>query len=559
MGNIAKNLCNSDQTYQYRPEETIETEESFIQFQTYKDLHDESFCHFQERLNDKSFAEWYEKPSRAKEDINIYYCTIKDIGSGYYGRVTKAFLRREKFADPQQSLRIKVLSEAKSKINKLSKKRLFAIKNINKKRHKGKLGLFMKEIEFMKNIDHPNVIKFYEVFEDKEELHLVMEYCKGGDLHHWLKEKNRFSESQCRNILYQILRSVAHIHNKKICHRDLKPDNFLLKKKNMCQLKLIDFGLSHHFKNKRLKDMVGTPYYMAPEVINGSYNEKCDIWSVGVIFYYLATGKLPFDGHSKQALFEKILEGQFEYSLLKSMGISKKGRNFLRMMMKPENERLSAVEALQNPWFHADIHRQLAEFDPELISGNLVNLLNFQITSIFQREVIGMMVKIFTDSRKVKKLSSLFHIFDSSNVGVLREKELKKLFENSDKKLTEEDLKRVVNSLYIYEKSGVSYSEFIAAMLPPQFFTNEVRLKIIFNYLDSDHDGKLSFSDIESCFQRFGRDLEKEKIKTMIHECEDQEYRGPIDFKKFKYFMKSRKKNQNGIKGRSGFASTDYN
>lgn len=144
MGNIVNSLCNEVEGNCYIPEATIETEESFIQFETYKLLHDSSYCHFQQRINDKSYIEWHEKPSRSKEDIKEFYCTIKEIGAGFYGRVNIAYLKREKYEDPQQSLRVKVLNEnamAKYNIGKPAKKRLFAIKNINKEKHKGKLGL----------------------------------------------------------------------------------------------------------------------------------------------------------------------------------------------------------------------------------------------------------------------------------------------------------------------------------------------------------------------------------------------------------------------------------
>lgn len=155
------------------------------------------------------------------------------------------------------------------------------------------------EIEILSTIDHPNIIKLYDVYEDNKYIHLVFEYCSGGDLFDEIASRGHYSENEAAGLIWKMLLSINHLHSVGICHRDIKPENFLFDSKlSTKELKLIDFGLSSKFgeKNQHFKSVVGTPYYIAPEVIRGNYTKSCDIWSVGVILYLLLSGTLPFPG-----------------------------------------------------------------------------------------------------------------------------------------------------------------------------------------------------------------------------------------------------------------------
>ena len=154
--------------------------------------------------------------------------------------------------------------------------------------------LFKSEIDLLRAADHPNIIKLFAVFEDKVYLYLLMEECCGGSLFERLEKKNMkkntFSEAKAAKIFKQILEALNYLHSHGVCHRDLKPENILFSTMaDDSSLKLIDFGLSKVFdseKNK-MKGTVGTTFYMAPEVIKGQYNEKCDIWACGIILYIM--------------------------------------------------------------------------------------------------------------------------------------------------------------------------------------------------------------------------------------------------------------------------------
>lgn len=150
---------------------------------------------------------------------------------------------------------------------------------------------FKLEIDIMKQLDHPNIIKLYETFEDTRNVYLVMEICEGGELFDRIIEKGQFSEAEARHIFTQIMHALNYCHKNKICHRDLKPENFLLlTKADDSPLKMIDFGLSKFFDMKEsakalsMTTKAGTPYYISPEVLKGDYDESCDIWSAGYLF-----------------------------------------------------------------------------------------------------------------------------------------------------------------------------------------------------------------------------------------------------------------------------------
>jgi calcium-dependent protein kinase len=178
------------------------------------------------------------------------------------------------------------------------------MKSIPKERMYGDIRLLEQEFEILKSVDHPNIIKFYEMYVDDDYYNLVMEFCGGGEVFEHIIARGRFSEAYASRIIKQVVSAIKHLHDKNICHRDLKPENILFESKSKeAEVKLIDFGLAKYFTNKgadtpMMKTRIGTPYYMAPEVLEGSYDETCDMWSIGVITYCLLCGYPPFNAES---------------------------------------------------------------------------------------------------------------------------------------------------------------------------------------------------------------------------------------------------------------------
>jgi calcium-dependent protein kinase len=181
-----------------------------------------------------------------------------------------------------------------------------------------------EEIFIMCQLDHPNIVRLEEVYESRSEIYLVQELCLGGELFDRLDEQPdyHYTERQCARIIKQLLSAVRYIHSKGIVHRDLKLENFLFSTTSPdSELKLIDFGLSKHFTHgQQHYEAVGTPYTVAPEVLRGNYDEKCDVWAIGVITYLLLSGDPPFGGcggpEPPAVVRQNILSGSVRFMLM---------------------------------------------------------------------------------------------------------------------------------------------------------------------------------------------------------------------------------------------------
>ena len=196
---------------------------------------------------------------------------------------------------------------------------------------------FLKEIQVLKELEHPNIIKIFEYYIDNRYHYIITELLTGGELYETILKCQKFNEKKAAYIMKQILSALNYLHSKGIVHRDIKPENILVQnddKKNKnyldeIHIKLIDFGASNFFKeNEILTLKVGSPYYIAPEVLNKCYNEKCDIWSAGVVLYVMLTGNFPFVGKTSQKLFESIKTGKYKNTGKEWEAISKEAKDF---------------------------------------------------------------------------------------------------------------------------------------------------------------------------------------------------------------------------------------
>lgn len=183
-----------------------------------------------------------------------------------------------------------------------------AVKVLNKsKMSENDLKHVMDEVDLLKKVDHPNIVEYFETYDDKSYIYLVMELCTGGELfdssEEYLKSGKAYSEKRAAEVIMKCLQALQHCHALGITHRDIKPENIMFGKDE--EVRLVDFGLAkdttHH-----MKSYAGTPYFMAPEVLNGNYTHKCDIWSLACVLYMLMAGDLPFTGTSRNEVFKKI-------------------------------------------------------------------------------------------------------------------------------------------------------------------------------------------------------------------------------------------------------------
>ena len=228
----------------------------------------------------------------AKEMRQIYQIDNKTkvLGSGNFGKV---FLtHNKKFTDFQ-----------------------VAIKVLNKGKLQDQIGEILREVDILTKLDHPNIVKYYETYDDDKYLYLVMEYIGGGELfEHIYEQKNQvFSEEVAKKYIKTLFEACCHMHSQGIVHRDIKPENIMLSKTG--ELKIIDFGLSKQQakEGQKLKTIAGTPYYMAPEIMDGHYDSKVDSWSLGVLIYVFMSGYMPFKGSKRYDIFSKIQSGNFNF------------------------------------------------------------------------------------------------------------------------------------------------------------------------------------------------------------------------------------------------------
>lgn len=503
---------------------------SSLQEEARQEFAQSSRTHFNNFKN-KYSMESLDVPSRSKEDVWRVYQKIgaekageNDLpgGEGAFGKVWPARRKNAKFhpgtEGPGGEVAVKVI----------------------RKREEGEVKMVMREIELMKVLDHPNIVKFYEVYEDKMNYFLVMELLKGGNMLDRLDKKKELGENEVKGYLWQILIAVNYLHSKKVVHTDIKPENFMFPKKESTTVKMIDFGLAQSMKfQDKLTLVAGTPQYTAPEVLEGSYDSKCDIWSIGILAFTLLTRTLPFDGETDDEVYEKIFDTTPDFTLLIKNGVSQECINLVKLLLiKNPKKRYSAEQALNHKWFNERLTSIRTRGQSTLTKHHFENLKNFKLSSLIQREMAYLMVRMFGDTHEIYEIEDIFFAFDTDFSGTIEIDEIKEIANILSEPLTETEAQDIVNSLYFREKRRVTFMEFEAGLLNNEFFRDSDRLYTLFSYLDTDQSGTLDFNDISLAYRRFGVTLHKDKIETMIKEC-DFDTDGKIDYEEFRRMMRN--------------------
>ncbi|KAL8518242.1 hypothetical protein ACS0TY_009564 [Phlomoides rotata] len=196
----------------------------------------------------------------------------------------------------------------------------------------------------------PNILRLHDVYEDDDYIHLITDLCDGGDLFDRITSGASFSEPDAAAVLEQLMVAIAFCHRLGVAHRDIKPDNILFDSRG--KLKLADFGSAEMFEISDMNDVVGTPYYVAPEVLMGrNYNEKVDVWSAGVILYIMLAGVPPFYGEGPTETFEAVLRSNLRFPTKIFRSVSPEAKDLMRKMMcRDVSRRLSAEQVLRHPW-----------------------------------------------------------------------------------------------------------------------------------------------------------------------------------------------------------------
>lgn len=387
-----------------------------------------------ERPLDKSFG--YPKNFTAKFELG------KEVGRGHFGHTCWA--KGKKGDLKNQQVAVKIISKAKMTT-------AISIEDVR------------REVKILKGLSgHPNLVNFYDAFEDVHNVYVVMELCEGGELlDRILSRGGRYAEDDAKAIVVQILSVVAFCHLQGVVHRDLKPENFLFSTRDEdSTMKVIDFGLSDFIKpDRRLNDIVGSAYYVAPEVLHRSYSLEADIWSIGVITYILLCGSRPFWARTESGIFRSVLRADPNFDDSPWPAVSPNAKDFVkRLLNKDHRKRMSAAQALTHPWLR-DQNRTLPL---DILIYKLVN--SYIRTTPLKRAALKALSKALTEDELIY-LRAQFNLLEPKDGSISLDNFRTALKKNMTDAMKESKVYDILNMMEPLSYNKMGFEEFCAAAI----------------------------------------------------------------------------------------------
>ncbi len=444
-----------------------------------------------------------------------FYEELEELGVGNYGVVKKVRLIK----NPEIIRAMKIIPE----------------ENVLQ----GEGASLIDEIEILKNLEHPNIMKVYESFVDNNNYYIVSELCDQGHLLSKMEKLERMDQIVVKYLMDQIFNAVAYLHSKNILHGDIKLENVLLNKitkrggrrftninldfnsneeltedinknfgkrktsnksnnyiKDMMnyEIKLIDFGCSKYFvrrnkKKKKLRGIIGTSIYCSPEVVDNLYDERSDEWSCGVLMYILLSGVPPFFGDTEEEIFEKIKKCKYDFTPAPFKKVSKNCKDLIRRLLEPKKQyRIKANEALRHPFFTEsfDPNSAMTEDKDLNVLKNFINPLKY--CSKFHEAIAVFLCVNYLPPDEEKTLKTVFRYLDKDGKGIITKEIMKKSLEEIGIDISDEDLQKVFDDIDEDGSSFIEYQEFIRNTCDIKKLINEPNLKNVFHVICGEKD-----------------------------------------------------------------------
>ncbi|KAL9231786.1 hypothetical protein vseg_006961 [Gypsophila vaccaria] len=412
----------------------------------------------------------------------------------------------------------------------------YACKSISKRKLISKEDVedVRREIQIMHHLaGHKYIVMIKGAYEDPLYVHIVMELCSGGELFDRIIHRGHYSERKAAELTRIVVGVVETCHSLGVMHRDLKPENFLLvNKDNDFSLKAIDFGLSVFFKpGQKFTDVVGSPYYVAPEVLLKHYGPEADVWTAGVILYILLSGVPPFWAETQQGIFDAVLKAHIDFESDPWPLISDSAKDLIRKMLCPQpSERLTAHQVLCHPWICENGVAPDRAIDPAVLS----RLKHFSAMNKLKKMALRVIAESLSEE-EIAGLREMFRSMDTDNSGAITFEELKAGLKRYGSNLKDIEIRNLMDAADIDNSGTIDYGEFIAATIHLNKLERDEHLVAAFQYFDKDGSGSITIDELQqACHEQGLNDLYLEDIIKEV----DQNNDGTIDYSEFVAMMR---------------------
>uniref|UniRef100_A0A5B7AXX5 non-specific serine/threonine protein kinase n=1 Tax=Davidia involucrata TaxID=16924 RepID=A0A5B7AXX5_DAVIN len=394
-----------------------------------------------------------------------------------------------------------------------------------------------REVEIMKNLPkHPNIVSLTGTYEDDNAVHIVMELCEGGELFDRIVARGHYTERAAAGVMRTIVEVVQICHRHGVMHRDLKPENFLFaNKKETAPLKTIDFGLSIFFKpGECFSEIVGSPYYMAPEVLKRNYGPEVDVWSAGVILYILLCGVPPFWAETEQGVAQAIIRSVIDFKRDPWPKVSDNAKDLVKRMLDPDpNRRLTAQEVLEHPWI------QNAKKAPNVPLGETVKarLKQFSVMNKLKKRALRVVAEHLS-VEEVAGIKEAFEMMDTSKRGKINLEELRNGLQTLGQQIPDADLQILMEAADVDGTGTLNYGEFVAVSVHISRMANDEHLHKAFAFFDRNQSGYIEIEELRDALSGEDDANSEDIINAIMHDV-DTDKDGRISYEEFAVMMKA--------------------